>query len=586
MHVRLQAYAFGVWALFSSVSLAQYPPGAIPPVPPLQSFQGTAAQTTPAFQVPDSWQVRWSSPRNLNISVLAADGTIVAGGAGTRGALYLPKGGNFHLQIDCAAPPVMPSPPPVAAAPTPFENTINGDNGSNNGSNGSNNGNNGSNEGNNPPAQPTGRPAMPPGYYAMMNRPYTVEIVQGAANAGGQQGFSPMPSFTLPTGTPEPPAAAPGATPYGAPPAAWGTPNGAAATAALVPAPPSPAPVAPAAPTPTLTDDQARAVVLIKGDKAEGTGFMVKTPDGAAVITNIHVIANNPNLKITTNTGALVEVLAQKCASDRDLAMLSIKDNGYSYLEMAPDISKVVQPGDPVITPGNSQGGEVMLNTSGAVLGVGPERVEISNPIYHGNSGGPVFHTKSGKVLGVVTEAEKVDLSNDLDKASFASRNSAIASQMRYFALRLDTVSEWIAIDPAVFAVETKFLDQFEDQNRRLDSYLNSSDNSGNPNGNPGQPEAKLYLDDEKIMRAEQNYQGTASGGDTAQHLEALHSLLFDLQGIADTNITQIQSMNNFYPFDRDRAREEMAYRKALKGELESFGAHIERLSHMPRTNN
>jgi S1-C subfamily serine protease len=95
---------------------------------------------------------------------------------------------------------------------------------------------------------------------------------------------------------------------------------------------------------------------------------MIKTPDGPAVVTNIHVIANNPNLKITTNTGALVPVLSEKGASDRDLALLAIKDAHYSYLEMAADISQTVQPGDEVITPGNSEGGEVMLNTDGKVL--------------------------------------------------------------------------------------------------------------------------------------------------------------------------------------------------------------------------
>jgi hypothetical protein len=373
---------------------------------------------------------------------------------------------------------------------------------------------------------------------------------------------------------------------FGGPPASWN--NNPSATPA-----PTPAPTPAANPTPDapvkLSEDQARAVVLIKGDKAEGTGFLIKTPNGPAVITNIHVIADNPNVKITTNTGALVTVLSQKCASDRDLAMLAVQDEGYSYLEMAPDISKVVQPGDDVVTPGNSEGGEVMLNTAGKVLGVGPERIEIDNPIYHGNSGGPVFHPKSGKVLGVVTEAEEVDLSDSLDKTSFASRNSAIAGKMRYFALRLDTVAQWIDVDPRAFSVETAFLDQFEDQSERLDAYLNRSDNSNSnasPNGSTSDDKSKIYLDDEKIMRAENNYQSNANGADTEQHIEALRNLLFDLQGIADTHFSDIQNADNFYPFDRDRAHDEMAYRKALKDELDSISNNIERLGHLPRTNN
>ena len=192
-----------------------------------------------------------------------------------------------------------------------------------------------------------------------------------------------------------------------------------AATASSAVAPDS-SPPAPdhSLPTVKLTEDQASAVVLIKGDTAEGTGFLVKMPGGPVVVTNIHVISNNPNLKITTNTGALISIISYKGATDRDLAMIAIKDGGFKYLDLATDVSGTVQPGDEVITPGNSEGGEVMLNTDGKVLGIGPDRVEFDNPIYHGNSGGPVFHVKTGKVIGIVTEALKAELDQINNNAS------------------------------------------------------------------------------------------------------------------------------------------------------------------------
>lgn len=351
----------------------------------------------------------------------------------------------------------------------------------------------------------------------------------------------------------------------------------------------TPAPIPPqehATPTVKLTEDQARAVVLIKGDNAEGTGFLVKTPDGPVVITNLHVIADNPNLKITTNTGALINVISMKGASDRDIAVLAIKDDNYSYLEMAPDISAIVQPGDEVITPGNSEGGEVMLNTAGKILGIGPERIEFDNPIYHGNSGGPVFHTKSGKVLGVVTEAMKVENSDDLDRASFASRHSAISGAMRYFGLRLDTITGWVPIDSQSFQVETTFLDQFHEQSLRLDAYLNTSDKRDAGDSNGAVDDSKIYLNDEKIMRANDRFEDQAAGSDTEQRIELLHEFLLELQGIADTNVAQIENTDNFYSFDRGRARDELAYRKALRAELDTIGNNIDRLGHLPRTNN
>ncbi len=328
-----------------------------------------------------------------------------------------------------------------------------------------------------------------------------------------------------------------------------------------------------------LTEDQARAVVLIKGDNEEGTGFLVKTADGPVVVTNIHVISHNPNLKITTNTGASITILSYKGATDRDLAMIAIKDDGsFSYLTLATDISGTVQPGDEVITPGNSEGGEVMLNTDGKVLGIGPNRIEFSNPVYHGNSGGPVIHVKSGQVVGVVTEAIKVDTSDEIDKASFANRNSAIGRSMRYFGLRLDTVPSWETYDWRGFQSETAFLDQFDKRSRCLDCYLNAPDDN--------KPEDTLWREDAKIMKANSDFFDQAAGADTSQQMDADRVMWSEFIDIAGTDMEAIQNLNNFYSFDQQRARDEIAYRKALKAELDEISNNISRLGSLPRTNN
>lgn len=338
-------------------------------------------------------------------------------------------------------------------------------------------------------------------------------------------------------------------------------------------------PSAPAAPA-KLTEEQARAVVLIAGDSAQGTGFLVKTPEGCFVVTNIHVIADNQSFKITTSSGAVVTLTSIKCAADRDLAMLAIQDAGYSYLEMAPDVSQTAAPGDEVVTPGNSQGGQVMLNTKGRVLGLGPQRVEIDNPIFHGNSGGPIFHTKSGKVVGVVTEAMKVETDNALDKASYGNSNSAISGNMRYFGLRLDTVSSWMPIDWRRFRTEAIFLKQFHDRSRCLDSYLNGSDKKDSS------VDDKAYLADEDIVKANDEFFRRAGGADISQRLEALKGLLFALNNTADSNMDQIQNSNNFYSFDQERVQNELAYRQAIKKELDSFENNVSKFGDLPRTNN
>jgi S1-C subfamily serine protease len=333
----------------------------------------------------------------------------------------------------------------------------------------------------------------------------------------------------------------------------------------------------------TLTERQAHAVVVIKGDVAEGTGFLVHGPDGPAVITNLHVLAANPNVKIFTTTGQQITTTGLKGASDRDLAMISIQDNHYSYLDLATDIAGTVQNGDEVITPGNSEGGEVVLDTKGSVMGVGPEKIEISNPIYHGNSGGPVFHTKSGKVIAVVTQALKVRADNEVDKASFANKNSAITGAMRYFGLRIDTVPKWEAYDWGVFIQQTTFINNFHDVSRCLDSFMNgaryeqahvaSTDEYGPPN-------AMYYLKNAKLVAAHDNFHHMSADADQSQRLDAGREIIMDLEGVASTDMQTMQNAGNFYAYEAIRAQQEIKYREALAKEVENAGDKISDMGH------
>jgi hypothetical protein len=354
-------------------------------------------------------------------------------------------------------------------------------------------------------------------------------------------------------------------------------------TALVAPAPPTRNAVSVNPVTGDLTEDQAHAVVVIKGDVAEGTGFLVRTPDGPAVVTNLHVISANPNVKILTTTGEQIKTLSLKGASDRDLAMFMIQDDHYTYLDLATDIKDTVQTNDEVITPGNSEGGEVVLNTKGKVLGIGPQQIEFDNPIYHGNSGGPVFHTKSGKVVAVVTMAKKVNVSNDLDKASFENKDSAITGTMRYFGLRLDTVPQWEVYDWNRFLAETTFLKNFHDQSRCLDSYINgasyekahlaSMDENGPPN-------SQYYLENDKIVAAHDNYHKLSVDADESQRLDASREMEMDLESIADTDMDAISNPANFYSFDQLRTVYEIKYRKALRAEIEKYGDKISDMGH------
>jgi hypothetical protein len=333
-----------------------------------------------------------------------------------------------------------------------------------------------------------------------------------------------------------------------------------------------------------LTDSQTNAIVLVKGDNSEGTGFLVQMPDGPAVITNVHVVSDNPNVKVTTNDGRQIPILAYKGASDRDLMMMTIKDDHYSYLDVAVNVDSLAQVGDSVITPGNSEGGEVMLNTSGQVRGVGPQKVEFSNPVFHGNSGGPVLHVSSNKVIAVVEGAYAVNPSDQLDRASLANSNSAITGSMRYFGLRIDTVPKWETYDWNRFLTETLFLRNFHEMSRSLDSVLNGSryERANVPVSNTDAdfPSSHYFLRNDRIKALMEDYHQRTANADKSQQMDAGRETVSDFEDIANTDMDVIQRADNFYSFDQQVAKRELAYRSALKKELDNMDDHLSDLGH------
>jgi hypothetical protein len=303
-----------------------------------------------------------------------------------------------------------------------------------------------------------------------------------------------------------------------------------------------------------FTTDPTQALVLIKGDVGQGTGFLTKTPDGPVVITNLHVLSGNPNVKITLSTGEQIKTLSLKGASDRDLAMFAIQDDHYSYLKTATDVAATVHIGDKAMIPGNSEGGEVMLNTNGQIKGVGPVRVEFSNPIYHGNSGSPVFDTKTNNVVAVATEAEKTRFQDEVDTTSFSSGNSAITSTMRYFGLRLDTVPHWDPYDMSRLVSEGTFIQNFEDTSRALDAYIHQK--------NP--------MNNKEIEAADMAFRHDVTDPDEHRKVDAVQQLVWALKNVADEGMPGIQNPTNFYPFHQGRVKAEIEYREQIKTALQN----------------
>jgi len=524
----------------------------------VQEFSGGGTTTTGFFKVQDHWEVRWNARQVVSVAVMSADGTIVAGAAGVlRGSLFVPLGGQYYLKVsDGTVPPPPPTPiiipEPLAgtnAAPVPSTNApaVNGTNAP-------------------PVAITNAAPAV------MTNSPSAAPPSPDAGTTSAPP-VEPIPSWHLQVVQLGPTVSAGQAltvyTPYFMMPDTAVTP---------VPAPPPP---------PVLTEDEAQTVVTIKGDNAQGSGFLMRSSEGTFVVTHLHLLAANPNLKLFTSSGAQINIVSLKGAVDRDLALFTVQDNNFTYLPLIDDSATKVEAGDQLIIPDIGEQSDILLGKPGRVIGMNAERIDFDTGMGPGSTGAPVIHVKSGTALALVTAEKQVDVTERLAQAWAANPAPGSASIIPYFGLRLDGVQGWENYDPARFLQETLFLQQFHADTRALDSYLNGRPRRaqfGNTGDDNGPPDNRYYLTNPKLHSAIDSYRQLANGADENQHIEAARELLSDVEGIADTDLSTLQAMKNLYAYDQTRAREELAYRQALKKELDEMSNNIVRFDNIART--
>jgi hypothetical protein len=334
----------------------------------------------------------------------------------------------------------------------------------------------------------------------------------------------------------------------------------------------APAPVAPPEPPPLptqLSAQQLRAIVTIKGDRAQGAGFFVKTGAGTVLITAQQLIANNPNWQVTSSTGNPVKVTKIECATDRDVARLSVKDFGYPALE--PGRPEMMHAGDAILTA--SATGEPL--PSATMTNIGPRRLDVDGlrPV----PGSPLVLASSGQVVGVVDLLPQVLASSNFNDDDFDERDSTASGSIEPYGQRFDNVHGWETCDAAKLQVQAQFLESFHQHSRTLDAYLN---------GTGDERDLKLWKSDDKMKSANETFLQGIVGGDPAQRSDALHQLLFELGVVADTDMDQVQQPANFYGFQELRARDEIAYRQALKAQLDSYGDDIARFNSVVSRNN
>lgn len=203
-------------------------------------------------------------------------------------------------------------------------------------------------------------------------------------------------------------------------------------------------------------------LVFVEGSEGQGSAFLCLLNGKRVLLSNQHVIRGNPNIRFTTLNQAVIKVGAARAAVAHDLIAYDAPD-ALAPMEGVIDFTQTVAVGDEVVVLGNTEGARVIKPLLGKVVGIGPNLVEITSEFMPGNSGSPIIHMKSGKVIGIATYAVI---------RSVNSLTQTREKSVRRFGYRLDSVQTWQPVNWPLYQAESAAMKKVADLSGAITSLL------------------------------------------------------------------------------------------------------------------
>jgi S1-C subfamily serine protease len=220
-----------------------------------------------------------------------------------------------------------------------------------------------------------------------------------------------------------------------------------------------------------LVTDYRNGLAFFESSVGAGSGFIADYKGQKFLFSNAHVLAANKGAVFTLLDRTPVSVSGGSVAVGHDIVALRVASGGAS-IPMAETVEKTAAIGDPVAVLGNAQGGGVINTLTGRIVGIGPDRIEIDAPFQLGNSGSPVIHLSSGKVIGIATYITS--------RQKFGEKQVTV----RRFGYRLDSVQQWQPIDWNRFYGEAGTMSRIEGTTEELIQVFLELARTGHVSGN------------------------------------------------------------------------------------------------------
>ena len=181
------------------------------------------------------------------------------------------------------------------------------------------------------------------------------------------------------------------------------------------------------------------SVATVEGEEGCGSGFLCEMDGKKYFVTNRHVARQRGQMtaffldgkKMVFSLDSIIEV-----AANRDLVRLEIKEESNLHFLKLSGVTPNI--GERIEFYGNAGGEKVVTVTTGKILAVGQERIEIDCPIQGGNSGSPLVQVSDGCVVGVTTISKFNRIAGDASKVG--TRYDPNVKLTREFAVRFSGV--------------------------------------------------------------------------------------------------------------------------------------------------
>ncbi|WP_042724883.1 trypsin-like peptidase domain-containing protein [Chthoniobacter flavus] len=213
------------------------------------------------------------------------------------------------------------------------------------------------------------------------------------------------------------------------------------------------------------------SLVFVSGTNGAGSGFLATYGKGSFLFTNAHVAAGVKGAGFKTLNGDAVQVGAASAAVGHDIVLMQTAPGGKPF-EIMQGVDKEAAIGDAVVVLGNAEGAGVVNTIMGHIVGIGPNLVEVDAPFVPGNSGSPIIHIKSGKVVGVATYV----MINKMDPVTKKPLSKPV---LRHFGYRIDSVKAWQPINWAAFAAQAATMENIEAMTKDLVKLIVDIDRTG-----------------------------------------------------------------------------------------------------------